>query len=57
MEEQVLSIIEGIPLPAVIELTLLRNDRSKFSLSKSPIPGPLDFPNMKDRPDLILNPF
>ena len=52
-----LSIIEGIPLPAVIELTLLRNDRSKFSLSKSPIPGPLDFPNMKDRPDLILNPF
>lgn len=52
-----LSIIEGVPLPAVIELTLLRNDRSEFKPSKSPMPGPLDFPNMTDRPDLVLNPF
>ena len=52
-----LSIVEGISLPAVIELTLLRNDRSTFRESKSKIPGPLDFPNMTDRPDLVLNPF
>jgi hypothetical protein len=52
-----LSIVEGVPIPAVIELTFLRNDRSKFKTSESPIPGPLDFPNMTDRPDLVLNPF
>ena len=52
-----LSVVEGIPLPAVVELTLLRNDRSKFTYSKTQIPGPLDFPNMNDRPDLILTPF
>lgn len=51
------SMVEGLPLPAVIELTLLRNDRSGFKPSKSPIPGPLDFPNMTDRPELILTPF
>jgi hypothetical protein len=48
-------LLEGIPVPAVVELTLLRNDRSSFTLSKDPIPGALDFPNMADRPDLVLN--
>jgi len=50
-------IVEGIPIPAVVELTLLRNDRSDFSTYQSPIPGPLDFPSMRDRPELILSPF
>lgn len=49
-----ISLVEGVPIPAVIELSLLRNDRSTFSVSPDPIPGPLDFPNMADRPDLVL---
>jgi hypothetical protein len=52
-----ISVIEGVPIPAVVELTLLRNDRSAFTLCTAPIPGPLDFPNMSERPDLILNPY
>jgi hypothetical protein len=52
-----ISVVEGVPLPAVVELTLLRNDRSHFKRSTSQIPGPLDFPNMTDRPDLVLHPF
>lgn len=52
-----LSLIEGIAVPTVIELTLLRNDRSQFTPSHEPIPGPLDFPSMTDRPDLVLRPF
>lgn len=52
-----MSLVEGIPVPAVIELTLLRNDRSEFLPCSDPIPGPLDYPNMTDRPDLVLNPF
>lgn len=52
-----ISLVEGVPVPAVLELTLLRNDRSDFAPSHEPIPGPLDFPNMSDRPDLVLNPF
>lgn len=52
-----MSLVEGIPVPAVVELTLLRNDRSSFGFSNEPIPGPLDFPNMTDRPDLVLRPF
>jgi hypothetical protein len=52
-----MTLIEGVPVPAVVELTLLRNDRSSFSASTDPIPGPLDFPSMGDRPDLVLNPF
>lgn len=52
-----ISVIEGIPIPAVVEITLLRNDRSKFTPTKSTIPGPLDFPNMADRPELFWNYF
>lgn len=52
-----ITLVEGVPVPAVIELTLLRNDRSSFTPSDEPIPGPLDFPNMDDRPDLVLRPF
>jgi hypothetical protein len=52
-----ISLVEGVPVPTVIELTLLRNDRSSFSVCHDPIPGPLDYPNMPDRPDLVLTPF
>lgn len=53
-----MSLVEGVPVPAVIELTLLRNDRSdSFVPSTEPIPGPLDYPSMTDRPDLVLRPF
>ncbi len=52
-----ISVVEGVPIPAVVELTLLRNDRSEFTPCTDPIPGPLDFPNMSERPDLILNPY
>ena len=50
-----ISLIEGVPIPAVIELTLLRKDRSEFFLSEDDIPGALDYPNMPDRPDLVLS--
>ena len=52
-----ISLVVGVPVPAVVELTLLRNDRSGFSPSDEPIPGPLDYPSMDDRPDLVLRPF
>jgi hypothetical protein len=52
-----ITLIEGVPVPTVVELTLLRNDRSDFSTSKAPIPGPLDYPSMSDRPDIVLTPF
>ena len=52
-----IGLVEGVPLPAVVELTLLRNDRSVFTPSSDPMPGPLDFPNMLDRPELILSPY
>jgi hypothetical protein len=52
-----MSLVDGIPVPAVMELTLLRNDRSEFLPCTDPIPGPLDYPNMTDRPDLMLNAF
>jgi hypothetical protein len=52
-----ISLIDGVPVPAVIEITLLRNDRSEFWPCFDPIPGPLDFRNMTDRPDLTLNAF
>jgi hypothetical protein len=52
-----MTLVDGIPMPAVLELSLLRNDRSDFSPCMDPIPGPLDYPNMTDRPELVLNPF
>ena len=52
-----ITLVEGVPVPAVVELTLLRNDRSSFVPCHDSIPGPLDYPSMTDRPDLILNPL
>lgn len=51
------TLIAGIPVPAVVELTLLRNDRSRFSLSTDAIPGPLDHPSMPDRADIVLTAY
>lgn len=51
------SLIEGAPVPNVLELTLLRNDRSAFRPATEAMPGALDYPSMTDRPDLVLNPF
>ena len=54
----VLCTVEGVPVPAVLELTLLRRDLGDFEgISHEPIPGPLDNPNRPDRPDLCLNPL
>lgn len=51
------TLIAGVPVPAVVELTLLRNDRSRFSPSTDPIPGPLDHPSMTDRADIVLTAY
>ena len=54
----VLCLVEGVPVPAVLELALLRRDLGDFGgISLEPIPGPLDNPNRPDRPDLCLNPI
>ncbi len=50
-------IIQGVPVPDVVELTLLRNDRDRFVPSTDPIPGPLDVPNAPGRPDIVLRMF
>ncbi len=52
-----ITLVEGVPIPAVLEVTLLRNDRSKFVESNSRIPSSLDYPSMTDRPDIILSVF
>jgi len=52
------SVIAGIPFPRVIELTYVRNEVAAFfGFSNEPIPGPLDFPNDRGRPDLFLRAF
>ncbi|MGF6351827.1 hypothetical protein [Variovorax sp. W2I14] len=50
-------IIEGVPVPDVVKLTLLRNDRDRFVPSLDPIPGPLDIPCASDLPDIVLRTF
>lgn len=51
-------LVEGVPVPSVVELTLLRRDLDGFpSISNEPMPGPLDRPNHPGRPDIVLNPF
>lgn len=52
-----IDLAEGVPVPRVFELTLLRKDRSDFEVSHEPIPGPLDFPSKAGEPDLVLAPF
>jgi hypothetical protein len=47
----------NIKVPPVIELTLVRNSEIKNEIKKNtqPIPTELDFPNLKNRPDIQLN--
>jgi len=46
--------LNGVYLPRVFELTLLRKDRADFLGFRSDFPHPLDRPNMENRPDLLL---
>ena len=51
-------LVEGVPIPKVLEVAYLRKDLDSFAgLSHDPIPGPLDRPNHPGRPDLCMNPF
>ncbi len=53
-----IQLIQGVPVPPLLEITFLRKDAAVFGgHSNEPIPGPLDRPNMSDRPDLCLRPF
>lgn len=52
-----LSLVEGIPLPSLLELSFLRRDRSEFFPSSDPMPSPLDYPNVPNLPEIILTPF
>lgn len=48
----------GVPVPPLLEVTFVRRDRVRLDgWCTDPIPGPLDRPNMGDRPDLCLRPF
>jgi hypothetical protein len=51
-------LVHGVPMPQVLELTLLRRELDKFSeVSREPIPGPLDRPNVPGMLDICMNPF
>lgn len=50
-------VVQGVVIPTVVEISLLRRDRAHFAPSHAPIPGPLDFPNDVTLPDIVLTPF
>ena len=51
-------LVHGVPLPRLLEITFVRNGVALFGgHSNEPIPGPLDRPNMADRPDICLRAF
>lgn len=51
-------LVLGVPVPPLLEITFVRKDVAAFAgHSNEPIPGPLDRPNMADRPDICLRPF
>lgn len=53
-----MALVQGVPVPQVIELALLRRDLDGFAgPSAEPMPGPLDRPNHPALPDLCLTPF
>jgi hypothetical protein len=55
---QGLTMVNGVPIPCVIELSYLRKDCGIFAgHSTEPIPGPLDRPNNIRAPDICLRPF
>ena len=52
------SVVAGIPIPEVLEISFLRRDLDTFpNPSDEPIPGPLDRPNHPFKPDLWLTAF
>lgn len=51
-------LVQGVPIPTVLELSFLRKDLDIFrTFSSDPIPGPLDRPNHPGLPDICMNPF
>lgn len=53
-----LVLVNGVPIPDAVELTLLRRDCGVLpGFQAEQIPGPLDHPNDPDRHDLCLTPF
>jgi glycosyltransferase involved in cell wall biosynthesis len=53
-----MSVVQGVPVPDAVELTLLRRDLDCFpGLSDEPMPGALDNPNNPMQPDLCFSAF
>ena len=50
-------VVMGVAVPHLMEISFLRRDRSVFTPSCEPIPGPLDYPNNPVLPDLVVTPF
>ena len=50
-------LVGGIPMPNVIELTLLRKDMGQFVPSQTTFPTPMDMPCNKDWADIYLGGF
>ena len=53
-----MAVVQGVPVPDAVELTLLRRDLDDFpGLSDEPMPGALDNPNNPIAPDLRFSAF
>lgn len=50
-------IIEGVPVPDVLEVSYIRRDRAKLVPSMEFFPTPFDVPCHPDRPDIVLGSF
>jgi hypothetical protein len=51
-------LVHGVPIPPLLEITFLRKTSGIFGAhSTEPIPGPLDRPNLADRPDICLRAY
>jgi hypothetical protein len=51
------TMVRGVPLPSVVEVTLLRHDRAQFAEVPVAIPGPVDAPNRSGSPDIHLTAY
>jgi hypothetical protein len=53
-----IQLVHGVPVPPLVEITFVRRNLVVLAgHSNEPIPGPLDRPNMTDRPDICLRAF
>lgn len=50
-------VVGGVPVPAVIELTMLRKDEGEFVISEEVFPSELDMPCRSDSADMYLGRF